>query len=297
MNYQIFSDSSCDLPLKIIQKYNICVVPFYISFDNENYFKENIDITTKDFYQKMVDEPSIYPKSSMPSVQDYIDAFTPYLKKGISIICICITEKFSGSYVAATNAKQMLLESYPDVKIKIINSTVNTVLQGLYVIEACRMQKNNMSYEDVILNLEKIKTTGRILFTIGSFDYLKKGGRIGNLMSLAGITLGIKPLIMLKDGEIFPIGITRSRKKSKQKLISYTKDYFDKIGESPDNYIICIGYGHDYEEACEFRDNLLESIKEYSNIKEIIIYQIGSTIAVHTGPYPIGLGFIKKYDL
>lgn len=297
MEYQIFSDSSCDLPLKTIKKYNIKVVPFYISFDGEHYFRENVDITVREFYQKMVDNPNIYPKSSMPSVQDYIDAFTPDLEKGISIICICITTKFSGSYAAAENAKQILLESYSNAKITIINSTINTVLQGLLVLEAANMKQNGLSYEQVIENIERIKSTARIIFTIGSIDYLKKGGRIGKLISVAGVMLNIKPLIILKDGEIFPLGITRSRKKSKQKLISYTKDYFNKLGESPDNYSIAVGYGYDYEEGCEFRDELLKSIKEYSNINEILVYQIGATIGVHTGPHPLGLGIIKKYNM
>ena len=115
-------------------------------------------------------------------------------------------------------------------------------------------------------------------------------------MGSAASTLGIKPLIMLREGEIFPIGISRSRKKALKRLIEQAKEHFQKIGESPDDYSIAVGYGYDYEEAVMFRDALLASLKTYSNYESIDILQIGATIGVHTGPYPIGLGLVRKYD-
>lgn len=84
----------------------------------------------------MIDNPKVFPKTSMPSVQDYLDVFEPIIKNRDDIICICITTKFSGSYNSAMNAKNMLLDDYPDAKIEIIDATVNTVLQGMLVEEA-----------------------------------------------------------------------------------------------------------------------------------------------------------------
>ena len=80
MDYQIMSDSSCDLDMDLREKYNIQVVPFYISFDEENYYKEREEIDIREVYQRMVDEPKNYPKTSLPSVQNYIDAFTPHVE-------------------------------------------------------------------------------------------------------------------------------------------------------------------------------------------------------------------------
>lgn len=144
--------------------------------------------------------------------------------------------------------------------------------------------------------IEQIKPTGRIIFTVGNYEYLIHGGRIGKVMGTAASTLGIKPLIMLKEGEIFPTGIVRNRKKGLKRLIDQTKAHFEKIGESPDDYQIVVGYGYSHEEAVEFRDQLLASLKGYSNYKEIGIFQIGATIGVHTGPHPLGIGLLKKYD-
>jgi DegV family protein with EDD domain len=296
MAYQIITDGSCDLAPELVKEKNLKVVPFYVSFDGEKYEKEIEEVNVRDFYQKMVDNPDVFPKTSLPSVEDYVAAFTPYVENGTDIICICITTKFSGSYNSASTAKDILLEDNPDAKITVIDATVNTVLQGILVLEAVRMQENGLSYEQVIENVEKIKSTGRIIFTVGSMDYLIHGGRVGKVMKVAVNALKIRPMIILKEGEIFPFGVARSRNKSLQKMLEKTKSHFEEIKESPDDYKIVIGYGYDYEEAKEFKATLEESLAGYSNVKDVELFQIGATIGVHTGPYPIGIALIRKYD-
>ncbi len=296
MAYQIITDGSCDLGQEIPQKTGIKVVPFYVTFDGSNYKKEIEEISIRDFYQQMVDHPDQFPKSSLPAVQDFVEAFTPYAREGKDIICLCITTKFSGSYNSAKTAADLLAEDYPTVKIQVVDTMVNTVLQGILVLETVRMQQAGLSFEETLDGIERIKSTGRIIFTVGNYEYLIHGGRIGKVMGTAASTLGIKPLIMLREGEIFPTGISRSRKKAMKRLIEQTREHFAKIGESPDDYQIVVGYGYDYQEAQAFRDELLASLKTYSKFENIDIYQIGATIGVHTGPYPIGLGLIRKYE-
>lgn len=293
---QIVSDGSLDLPNELVEEKRIKVVPFYVSFDGETYVKEKEELDVREFYQKMVDHPQVFPKTSMPSVQDYYDVFEPLVKEGTAVICICITQKFSGSMQSATTAKDMILEEYPDAKITVIDATVNTVLQGLFVLEACRLKDQGLEYDRIIESILKIRETGRIFFTIGSIDYLKHGGRIGKVAGIAGSALKIKPLITLKEGEIFNSGITRNRKKSLEKVVDMLKEYLDEVDAKPGEYNFCIGFGYDRKEADEFKDMLKDLVRERLGIDEIGIYQIGATIGVHTGPYPIGVGIIKHAE-
>lgn len=293
--YHIISDGSCDLPPELTKEKNVTVVPFYVSFDDEHYEKEMVDIGVREFYQRMVDNSKVYPKSSMPSVQDYIDVFKPYAEREMPIICICITTKFSGSMQSALNAKEMILEDYPKARIAVIDATINTVLQGQYVLEAVRLRDNGISYEDSIARLEEIKSTGRIFFTVGNMEYLKHGGRIGKVAGVAGSILGIRPVITLRQGEIFPSGIGRSRSKTLEASLNLLLGYFKEENADAKDYSVAIGYGYDYEEAVNFRVHVLEVLAQHGyEVKDIPLYQIGATIAVHTGPYPLGLGVIKK---
>ena len=294
--FQIVSDGSCDLSVEQAIQNHIKIVPFYVTFDNENYFKEVEEVNVRDFYKKMVDNPTVFPKTSLPAIDDYIRTFTPYVEQNIPIICICITSKMSGSYNAACNAKNIILDDYPDAKITVIDSAVITGLQGLYVMEAVRMRDDGLSYDATVEQLERIKETGRIIFTTADISYLKSGGRLGKLMSIANNTLKIKPLILFKEGEIFPSGIVRARKKSYDKLVEQTRKHFKDSKENPDDYNFWVGYGYDKEEGEAFRDRLLEDIKTYSNMESLETFQIGATIAVHTGPHPLGVVFMKRYD-
>ncbi len=297
MDYRIVTDGSCDLPPELCRSKDIDVVPFYVSFDSENYMKEIVDMPIRKFYEQMVEDPTTFPKSSMPSVQDYVDVFKPVVEAGKAVICICITTKFSGSYQSAMNAKEMLLENYPDARITVMDSTVDTVLQGLFVLEAVKMYEAELPYEKVIEELESIKSTGRIFFTVGNIDYLKHGGRIGKLAGLAGSVLGIKPLITLKEGEIFPSGVSRSRKKSLEKVFELLWQYLQEVNAVSGEYSICVGYGYDIAEAEKFRKGAVSFLNEKGYAitdMELQKYQIGATISVHTGPYPLGFGVLRK---
>lgn len=300
MQYQIISDGSGDLSPELTKEKQILVVPFYVSFDDKTYQKEITEIGIRDFYDQMVAQPKVFPKSSMPSVQDYYDVFEPLAKENTPIICICITTKFSGSMQSAKTAKDMIHEKYPLAQITVMDSTVDTVLQGIFVLEAVRMRDAGFGYEETVTRLEEIKSTGRIFFTVGSIDYLKHGGRIGKLAGLAGSVLGIRPLITLKEGEIFSSGITRSRKKSMDKVIDLLLEYIEGTGKPLSAFSLSVGFGYDAQEAEDFRDLVLSTLNEKQKgsspltAEELPIFQIGATISVHTGPYPLGIGIIER---
>ena len=296
-DYQIISDSSCDLGPELANEKRIDIIPFYVSFDGATYQKESVELSIEDFYRRVLAEPKVFPKTSLPPVGDFAERFRYHVERGLDVLCICISTKFSGSYNSACVARDLVLEEHPEANIIVINSIVNTCLQGLVVLEAARMKEDGYSLSEVAERLDELKTSGRIFFTIGSIDYLAHGGRIGKLAGLAASTLGLKPLILEKEGEIFSEGICRSRKKSLLKVKTLVKEHFAKIKEAPATYTITIGYGHNLAEAEAFRDELIAELDCGLTVDDIPIRRIGATIAVHTGPEAIGVGILRRYDV
>ena len=170
--YQIISDSSCDLPTNLLETLNIGIVPYYVSFDTVSYYKEILELTPETFYDE-VKARKVYPKTSLPPIQDYINIFEPYLKEGKDILCICLTSKFSGSYQSAINAGNILLETYPDARIEVMDSISVTGTQGLLVYEACRMRDEGYSLDRLVETLDRQKQTSKINFTVDSLDFLQ----------------------------------------------------------------------------------------------------------------------------
>ena len=295
--FHIISDSSCDLPEEYVKENNITIVPFYVRFGDEPDKKEREEIRVRDFYQRMVDEPDNFPKSSMPSIRDFMDAMLPFAKAGMPAIVICITTKFSGCYQCAKNAREMVLEDYPDARITVIDSTINTVLQGLYTMEAVRLRDRGVAFEDAVSILEEIKSTGRIFFSVANINYLKVNGRIGKVAKGLTSMLGIRPVITLKEGEIFCSGVARTRKATTRKSIELLRDYVRTTKATPETYALDIGFGYDYDEAVRFREDILAMLHNEGFMleeKDFPIFQIGSGIGVHTGPHPLGVTIIKK---
>ena len=292
--FQIISDGSCDLPPELTAKKQIRVIPFYVSFDGTNYRKELEEIGIREFYQEMVNRKGVYPRSSLPSVQDYMDAFLPYAKAGIPMLVLCISTKLSGSMQSALSARELILEDYPDAKIRVIDTTLCTVLQGLLVLEAAAMQERGAGFEETAERIEAIKSTGRIFFTVGNLEYLQAGGRIGRVAGIAGSLLGIRPVITMKEGEIFPSGISRSRRKTLEKTVELLRDCLQACSGAVKKYSLAAGFGYDREEAEEYRRLVVERLGGLISLEELPLYQIGATIGVHTGPYPLGLGILER---
>lgn len=296
MDYKIISDGCCDLTEDIISRYDLHIVPFYISFDGEHYYKEIEEIGIREVYERMVvKQPDVFPKTSLPSLQDYIGVFTSYVEKGVAVVCICFTPSLSGSYNCACNAREIVCEQYPHANISVINSEAGTVSQALMVIEAARMRQAGIKYEQCVDVLERMKVTNHIFFTVGNTDYLKHGGRIGKLAGIASSALSLKPLITLERGVIEASGIGRSRKKTVLKTMELAENYFRKTGEAIGDYYFAVGFGYDIEEGHKYFESVRSRFQDRV-CGDVMLVQIGATIAVHTGPFAIGTGCVKRYE-
>ena len=290
--YKIVSDSACDLSKEYLEKHDVTIVPLSVSFDGETYYRDGVDITRDECYQRMVDDPKLFPKTSLPSVESYADVFRSFVEQGFPVVCFTITTLFSGSYNSAINAKSLVLEDYPGANICVIDSKQNTVTQALLIDQFVRMLEDGLSFEQAMSKLDALMASARIFFTVGSLDYLKMGGRIGKVATAATGKLGVKPVIIMKDGDIGLGGIGRNRNKLKNSVLQVAKKYLDE--NNKDNFIVSVGYGYDKEEGFEFMKEV-ESTLDVKLDSETNV-AIGIVSAVHTGPYPIGLGVIRKYE-
>ena len=289
--YKIISDSACDLTQAYIKEHDVAIIPLSVSFDKENYFQDGVDITRDECYEKMINNPKVYPKTSLPSVEQYFNIFEEYTKNNIPVVCFTISLIFSGSFNSAMNAKRLIEEEYENSQIHIIDSKQNTVTQGLIIDQMVKMRDAGLPLEDALEKIEKIINSARIFFTVGSLDYLQMGGRIGKVAAVAS-KIDVKPVIIMKDGDISLGGIGRNRNKLKKKVLSAAGKYLTENGK--DNFVVSVGYGYDFDEGISFMKELEETLGIKLNSETNAA--IGIVSGVHTGPHPIGLGCVQKYE-
>ena len=296
MNFGIVSDSSCDLPESYVQTEQVEIVSFYLSFDGEEYYREGKEISIPEFYQRMAENPDCFPKTSMPSIQDYVGAFLSFVKKGLPVLCICLSRKLSGSLQAAVNAKQVVEEQFQGARIEVVDSCLATALQGMLVKNAVEMRNAGKTLDEAAEALRSLRQSGHIFFTTDDLKYLEHGGRSGKVASVAGSVLKIKPLIQFYDGELGSAELCRGRKKSLQKIIDKMESYIQDLKIEPEDYFLVTGVGLWVPEYDEFKMRLRERLGTSGfRVREWEDIQIGATLGVHTGPYPLGAGLLRQW--
>lgn len=276
---KLVSDGSCDFSESEIAFYNIDVVPFSVSFDGTTYLKEGVDITLEEFHKKLT-EPDAYAKTSLPSLNDYIEVFTKAVENGQDVLCVTISSKFSGSYQGAINAKNIVLEDYENANIIIIDSLTSTGAQGNLIKYAHRLIENGKTIQEVeqILNNNRLNT--EIYFTVGTLKYLQKGGRIGKGAALVGELLNVNPILALKDGELIPISKVRGRKKALQSIFDNAISF---IGDREVTYANVLTVSH-----IEDAEIVISKCNEAS-IDNVTLGTIGVTVTAHSGANIVGI--------
>jgi len=286
--FKIISDGGCDFGKYEAKKHEVTVVPFYISFDQENYLKEGIDITKEDFFKRLAAEKGLFPKTSQPSPQDYIDAFTPHLEKGHDLFVLTISSKLSGSHNSASLAADIVKEDYPERTILLVDSLSVSIGQGLILREIIKMRDAGLTLQEAAESAEKIRETTRVYFTLDTLEYLKRGGRVGPTTALVGGILGLNPILQLEDGKVSQLDNVRGRKRA-LKLIE--EAMVDALKDETKNIGLSIGHILSEKDAVAFKTNTEAALET-----EIInpITEIGVTIGSHVGPGALAFAYCRK---
>ena len=284
-NYNIITDSTCDLPSTVIRELDVHVIPMEYILDEVSHFQDIEDEgeKTASFYGSL--REGKVSSTSMINTARFMDVFEPYLKAGQDILHISFSSALSGSYNASRMAAEELKELYPERKILVLDSIAASIGQGLLVYHAVLKKRQGLTHEELYVWLEENKKQICHWFTVEDLMHLKRGGRISALSANIGTALNIKPILSVNmEGKLVNLGKVMGRKKSLSELIIKMKTSI----ETPENQVVIIGHGDSLKDA-EF---LSSKLKNELHVKAVIMTQIGPIIGSHTGPGMIGLTFI-----
>ncbi|GEK88034.1 EDD domain protein, DegV family [Alkalibacterium putridalgicola] len=275
MNYQIITDSCSDLPLELVERYNLAIVNFTIRIGDEELADDMGEKFDKeDFFQRLKEGETA--STSQVNVHSYLEKFKHYIEQGMPVLYLAFSSALSGSFNSAVQAKRMLEEEFGEVDIDIIDTKAASLGQGLLVYEAVQKQEEGYTKEELIDWVEENKLNYHSWVTVDDIKHLHRGGRISSTAATVGSLLHVKPiLIMDPEGRLVPATKLRGRKKSLNYLVEQTI----KGVNDPENHSIFIGHVGVQEEAELIRDKILERVSP----KEMIVSSYGPTVAAHTG--------------
>ena len=279
MAIKIVTDSTCDLDKKTAEDLSIEIVPLNVHFEDKVY-KDGIEINSDDFFDRLING-DIFPKTSQPSVGEFIDVYEKLGTDENEIISIHISDQLSGTINSATQAAKHLENK---VKVHIIDSKQISISLGLLAIAAANAVKEGKEINEILKLIEDLVGRSYVYTALDTLEYLEKGGRIGKAKSLLGKMLNFKPIIGSSNGIIDAFGRGRSNTACMIKL----EELIKSTGEVE---TIGIVYSTDKSLADKFADQITQNLKLDNPPKT---YQIGPVIGVYGGPNVIGVGFITK---
>ena len=278
MAVRIVTDSTADLPPQMAQELGITVVPVYVGFGEKTY-RDGVDISQDELYQKMVAGPA-HPTTSQPTPADFASVYRKLLQETDEIVSIQLTGKLSGTYNSALQGKEMVSGGS---RIEVVDSLSVSMGLGLITMAAARVARAGEGLQAV---MEEVRQAIPQMHLWGLFDtlkYLAKGGRIGKAKALLGSVLNIKPILTMRDGELHPAGVARTRAKGIERL-------FDLVKNTLNLQELAIVHSTTPDEAQRLRDRI-SSIFDKSPIH---ISRLGPALGVHAGPGALILALREK---
>ena len=190
---QLFTDTSANLPVEIIDEYGIEVVPFSYTIDGVEYIPER-EFDGKAFYAAMRAGSEV--KTSMVNAGTFIERFKAALDAGKDVLYIGMSGGISGTANAALMAKQELDEEYPDRKIVVIDTLAASLGEGLFVIKAAEQLKDGVALDKIEENIRAQVPSMCQSFTVDDLKYLKNTGRVSGAAAIIGNVLSIHPILI-----------------------------------------------------------------------------------------------------
>ena len=190
---QLFTDTSANLPVEIIDEYGIEVVPFSYTIDGVEYIPER-EFDGKAFYAAMRAGSAV--KTSMVNAGTFIERFKTALDAGKDVLYIGMSGGISGTANAALMAKQELDEEYQDRKIVVIDTLAASLGEGLFVIKAAEQLKDGVALDKIEENIRAQVPSMCQSFTVDDLKYLKNTGRVSGAAAIIGNVLSIHPILI-----------------------------------------------------------------------------------------------------
>jgi DegV family protein with EDD domain len=273
-NTAIVVDSTADFPEAPQRFPNWRVVPLYVRFGDES-FRDYVDLTPAEFYGRLRAAQET-PSTSQPTPGDFLAAYEE-LAGYERILSLHIAGKLSGTLESARTAARELGGD----RVRAIDSETASAAIAMLGLAVQRRLERGTTDDEVDALVERYRRDAGLLFTVDTFEYLVRGGRVGRARGWAGELLHIKPILTIQEGEVVPVKRVRGNRKAFNEFESTFE------AATADRPSVRVGIAH--AEAPEKAEALRKMVRATRPAAEIeIVTTLGPVVGAHAGPGTVG---------
>lgn len=280
-NFAILTDAGGDFTREIIEKYGIeetpistVVWPDGSNRETDIYWEK---MTPNEYFTLMTNKKNNF-SSSIPSPQTINDRLTALAKEGRNVVVITISSTMSGGYSAFTVGAREVMEQYPEVKIKVIDSLRYSGAIDLIAIEASLCREKGMDFDSTVKYLQDFRLRIHQCGFIDDLFFLARKGRIAKGKAFMGNMIGIKPLgdLCNETGQTQIIGKARGYKT----VMKLFPEYIKRTIGDPTNKSFVVTYSLREPQALEMK----KMIEETFHPQNLIFVPVGQSTGCNVGP-------------
>lgn len=283
----IVTDSSCDIPKDLAEKYAIDIIDFPINLDGKEYF-ERRDLTYEQFYEMMRAAQGVPTTAAITQMQ-WLEVYEKYADEGYTdVLHVSINSTGSATYGYAKQAAAELAEERPDCRmhIRLVDSHTYSMVFGHYLCECARKLRNGGDLDACVAELEHKYACVEACLAAYSLKQLKKSGRVSAAAAFAGELLGLRPVISLTDGVSQVQAKVRGDAAVPPAMIKFVKSRVEDMRQTP--YMVA------YTSSTAKRDELVKLCKKEFGHAPMTVFQLGGVVSANTGPDAVALIFEGK---
>ncbi len=279
----IVTDSTSYLPSELLAENSIERVSLYVTLDGTE--ERELDIEDYGGFYERLQASEAGATTSQPSVGDFTAVYEPLLADGREIASIHIAAGISGTYQAATQARQQLIdEGKGGERVHVHDSRSGAGGQGIIVLAAAAAARSGADGPAIVDVASRTRDSLKMWFAVDTLEYLRKGGRIGAAQAFLGSALQIKPILTLEE-EITPVERVRTRRRAFERMVDFARELHQ---EGADAWVV--QHIQDHETA----RRLVDECRQVFGCDPLFVSEIGPVLGAHTGPGLIGVGGVPR---
>jgi len=285
--YQIVTDATSDLPLELVGKLDVHVIPMHCAIDGDDYLitADNRNLSSHDFYDML--RAGRVSSTTQVNGETFKAEVRPFLKDGLDVLYICFSSGLSSTYASIRIAIEDLAEEFPERRLRIVDSLSATGGEGLLVYHAVKRMEDGMGLDELAQWIDDNKLHFAHWFTVDDLKFLKRGGRVSATAALVGTVLSVKPIMHVdNEGRLIPVDKVRGRRKSLEELVAH----MEKSAIRPADQTVFISHGDTPEDAAYIE----KLVRERLGVKNVFIGPVGPVVGSHGGPGIICLFFLAE---
>jgi DegV family protein with EDD domain len=273
----VVTDSACDLPGDLAEKWAIEIVPLSIRFGDEE-LVDREELTTAEFWARCAASAEL-PSTAAPSPGRFEQAYRRLADRGAQgVVVVCL----SGALSATIQSAELAARNVDGLDVRIVDSRTVSMGLGTIVLACAEAAASGADLDAVEALARELVERTRVFGALDTLDNLKKGGRIGNAKALLATALSIKPIIEVADGVVEQHGKQRTRSKALAFLVDKVAGYQGRI-----EHLAVL------HADCSDVDEFVDKLRPYA-AEEIVVGQIGPVVGTHAGRGTIGVAFHEK---